>query len=81
MVVGTPSSNLFFKIQDSSADIPVAAAVVEKADTVTQQKKKSMLVQFAQCTKTSKEERDITRVETETLITISLFCPTVTYLS
>ena len=32
-VVGTPSNNSFFKMQDSSADINVAAAVVENTDT------------------------------------------------
>ena len=37
MVVGTASINSFFKIQDSSADIPVAAAVVENADTAKEE--------------------------------------------
>ena len=35
--LGTPSISSFFKIQDSSADIPVTEAVVEKADTAEEE--------------------------------------------
>ena len=36
-IVGTSFINSFFKIQDSSADILVAAAVMENADTAEEE--------------------------------------------
>ena len=36
-VVSSPSNNSFFKMQNSSADIPVAAAVVENTDTAEEE--------------------------------------------
>jgi len=36
-VVSTPSINSYFKIHDSGADIPAAAAVVENADTAEEE--------------------------------------------
>ena len=72
--VNTP----FFKIQKTSADIPVAAALVDNGDTVEEDADVSPV--FPNALKTSEEGRHHIDVRQMTLITISLL-PTATYLS
>ena len=75
---GNPSITSFFKIQDSTADIPVSAAVVENADTAEE----DAIVSPAVCPNARPKTKETSvEVRQMTLITISFLRPTVIYLS